>query len=144
MQIEQTRWTQGRGWTPALPGRLGAKAQLVLIFGSPACLKQTSWQDDIRSAYPAAHRLGCSTAGEIYGTEVTDETLVATAIAFEHTRLHGVSLGLSEVSDSFQAGEQLAKSLPPEELVHVLVISDGQNVNGSELVSGLTQHLPVG
>jgi len=144
MQIEQTRWMQGRGWAPAPPGRLGAKAQLVLLFGSPACLKQTSWQDDIGSAYPAAHRLGCSTAGEIYGTEVTDETLVATAIAFEHTRLQGVSLKLSDVSDSFQAGEQLAKSLPAEGLVHVLVISDGQNVNGSELVSGLTQHLPPG
>jgi hypothetical protein len=34
--------------------------------------------------------------GEIYGTEVTDETLVATAIAFEHTRLHGVSLKLGD------------------------------------------------
>jgi hypothetical protein len=144
MQIEQTRWMPGKSWTPAPPGRLGAEAQLVLLFGSPACLKQTSWQDDIGSAYPAAHRLGCSTAGEIYGTEVTDETLVATAIAFEHTRLHGVSLKLSDVSNSFEAGERLANSLPRESLVHVLVISDGQNVNGSELVSGLTQHLPVG
>jgi len=144
MQIEQTRWMPGKGWTPGPPGRLGTKAQLVLLFGSPACLKQTSWQDEIERAYPAAHRLGCSTAGEISGTEVTDETLVATAIAFEHTRLRGVSLKLGDVGDSFQAGEQLAKSLPHESLVHVLVISDGQNVNGSELVSGLTKHLPAG
>src|SRR4026208_1200414 len=64
MQIEQTRWMQGEGWMPMPPGRLGAKAQLVLLFGSPACLKQTGWQDDIRVTYPAAHRLGCSTAGE--------------------------------------------------------------------------------
>jgi len=144
MQIEQTRWIQGKGWTPAPPGKLGAKAQLVLLFGSPTSLKQTEWLDDIRHAYPNAHRLGCSTAGEIYGIEVTDETLVATAIAFEHTRLHGSSLKLSDVSDSYQAGEQLANSLPSESLVHVLVISDGQNVNGSELVAGLTQHLPAG
>ncbi len=144
MQIEQTRWAPGKGWMPAPLGRLGAKAQLVLLFGSPACLKQTSWQDELRNVYPAAHWLGCSTAGEIYGTEVTDETLVATAIAFEHTRLQGVSLKLGEVSDSSQAGERLANSLPPEALVHVLVISDGQNVNGSKLVSALTQHLPVG
>ena len=131
MQIEQTRWSQAKGWTPAVLGELGTKAQLVLLFGSPACLKQTAWQEDIRGAYPNAHYLGCSTAGEIYGTEVTDETLVATAIAFKHTRVHGESLQLPNVSDSFQAGEQLAKSLPHESLVHVLVISDGQNVNGS-------------
>jgi hypothetical protein len=144
MQIEQTRWSQIKDWTPAPPGKLGATAQLVLLFGSPACLKQTTWQDDIGRVYPNAHCLGCSTAGEIYGTEVTDETLVATAIAFEHTRVQGVSLKLSEVSDSFQAGERLANALPRESLVHVLVISDGQNVNGSELVAGLTQHLPPG
>jgi hypothetical protein len=144
MQIEQTRWSQARDWTPAPPGKLGANAQLVLLFGSPACLKQTAWQEDIVSAYPNAHRLGCSTAGEIYSTEVTDETLVATAIAFEHTHLYGASLKLGDMSDSFQAGERLANSLPRESLVHVLVISDGQNVNGSELVAGLTQHLPPG
>jgi len=144
MQTEQTRWIPGTGWAPAPPGRLGAGAQLVLLFGSPACLKQPAWQDDIARAYPNAHRLGCSTAGEIYGAQVADETLVATAIAFEHTRLHGSSLKLRAGSDSFQAGEELAKSLPPEELVHVLVISDGQNVNGSELVAGLLAHLPPG
>jgi hypothetical protein len=38
MQIEQTRWSQGKDWIPAPPGKLGAKAQLVLLFGSPACL----------------------------------------------------------------------------------------------------------
>jgi hypothetical protein len=144
MQIEQTRWSQGKDWVPEPPGKLGTNAQLVLLFGSPACLKQTQWQEDIRHAYPNAHRLGCSTAGEIYGTEVTDETLVATAIAFEDTPLRGVSLKLGDVRDSFQAGERLANSLPRESLVHVLVISDGQNVNGSELVAGLTQHLPAG
>lgn len=144
MQIEQTRWMQGKGWIPALPGRMEANAQLVLLFGSPACLKQTKWQEDIAMAYPTAHRLGCSTAGEIYGTEVTDETLVATAIAFEHTRLHGASLKLGDVNNSFQAGERLANSLPGESLVHVLVFSDGQNVNGSELVAGLIKHLPTG
>ena len=144
MQIEQTRWSQGTGWIPSHPNKLAAKAQLILLFGSPACLKQTAWQDDIGAAYPNAHRLGCSTAGEIYGTEVTDETLVATAIAFEHTRLHGTSVKLGDVNNSYQAGERLAHSLPRESLVHVLVISDGQNVNGSELVMGLTQHLPPG
>lgn len=144
MQIEQTRWSQFKGWTPASPGRLGANAQLVLVFGSPACLKQTCWQEDIMRAYPFAHRLGCSTAGEIYGTEVTDETLVATALAFERTRLRGASIKLSDVSDSYRAGEQLANSLPRQSLSHVLVFSDGKNVNGSELVAGLTQNLPPG
>jgi len=87
MQIEQTRWMQGEGWMPMPPGRLGAKAQLVLLFGSPACLKQTGWQDDIRIAYPAAHRLGCSTAGEISpfdpsaACELHDQTMTITTLS---------------------------------------------------------------
>jgi hypothetical protein len=144
MQIEQTRWTDDKGWSPAFPGALGEKAQLVLLFGSPACLRKTSWQADIVKAYPQAHRIGCSTAGEICGTEVTDESLVATAIAFEHTQLNGVSIQVSDANGSYHAGEMLAKSLPGEALVHVMVFSDGQNVNGSELVAGLTAHLPPG
>ena len=144
MQIEQIRWMNGQGWTPAAPGRLGAKAQLMLLFGSPACLKQLAWQADLARAYPAAHWLGCSTAGEIYGTEVTDETLVITAIAFEDTQLHGASLKLRDASDSYEVGQRLANSLPHQSLVHVLVISDGQNVNGTELVAGLIEHLPAG
>ena len=144
MQIEQTRWVKGKGWFPTSPGKLAAKAQLVLLFGSASCLREMPWQDDIMRVYPGARWLGCSTAGEIYGTEVTDETLVATAIAFEDTWLHEASLKLRDAADSFQVGQRLAQSLPHESLVHVLVISEGKNVNGSELVSGLTKHLPVG
>lgn len=144
MQIEQTRWMDGKGWMPETPGKLGENAQLVFLFGSPACLGKTGWQTDIVNAYPNAHRIGCSTAGEIHGTEVIDESLVATAVAFESTRLHGTSLKINDASESYNAGESLAKSLPGEGLVHVLVFSDGQNVNGSELVAGMTDHLPPG
>jgi hypothetical protein len=65
MKVEQTRWNENENWTPAPPGKLGSKARLVLLFGSPKCLKKTAWQDDIKSAYPDAHLFGCSTAGEI-------------------------------------------------------------------------------
>ena len=47
MQLEQIRWMNGQGWTPAAPGTLGTKAQLILLFGSPACLKQLAWQADL-------------------------------------------------------------------------------------------------
>jgi hypothetical protein len=65
-------------------------------------------------------------------------------VSFEHTRLGGAQVKLDQVNGSFQAGQYLAQSLDPHGLVHVLVISDGLGVNGSDLVSGLTQHLPKG
>src|SRR5439155_9271156 len=45
-------------------------------------------------------------------------------------------------SDSFQAGERLARALNSPGLAHVLVISDGLAVNGSDLVAGMVKHLP--
>ena len=142
MKIEQSGWTAGRGWTPATPGALGESAQLVLVFAATGLLRDLRHIQDIRQAYPRAHVLGCSTAGEICGTRVFDDSLVATAVHFENTRLQGAKIDLSEVPDSFRAGERLALALDHTDLVHVLVISDGTQVNGSELVRGLAAHLP--
>ncbi len=142
MKIEQSGWTAGRGWEPATPGALGESAQLVLVFGATALLQDSRHIQDIREAYPRAHVLGCSTAGEICGARVFDDSLVATAVHFEDTLLQGAKIDLSEVPDSYRAGERLALALDHTGLVHVLVISDGTRVNGSELVRGLAGHLP--
>lgn len=142
MRIEQRKWTQPEGWTPGLPGSLAQSAQLVLLFGATNVLDGHGVVEQIRSAYPAAHVLGCSTAGEICGVQVLDDSCVATAVYFEHTELRGGSVRLQEAKDSFQAGASLAQSLDPQGLAHVLVLSDGLAVNGSDLVKGLTRNLP--
>src|SRR5215470_2519225 len=142
MKIIESSWTAEHGWTPTTPGALGDSAQLVLVFAATGLLRDVRQLHDIRQAYPHAHVLGCSTAGEICGTRVFDDSLVATAVHFETTRLQGAKIDLNEVPDSFRAGERLARALDHTDLVHVLVISDGTQVNGSDLVRGLAAHLP--
>lgn len=142
MKIEQTIWAKATGWEPEPPGKLSEDVRLVLLFGSTPILKEQKCFDEIKNAYPKAHLLGCSTAGEICDTRVTDDSLVVTAIAFEHTQLKGAQIKIGEVKDSFRAGEHLARSLDKERLVHVFVVSDGLNVNGSDLVKGLIKYLP--
>ena len=141
MHIEQLHW-QGHDWEPAPFGHL-PQAQLVLLFGSPTALRVPTPLHQLKETYPRAFVLGCSTAGEIMGTSVFDEGLVATAIHFEHTVLQARRLALQEGMSSFQAGEVLARQLDFEGLVHVLVLSEGVAVNGSALVAGLQQHLPA-
>ena len=151
MKTEQRKWIPEPGWTPSSNGS-AIEAQLVLVFGAATLLKAPDLIESIRQMYPAAQLLGCSTAGEISGTQVSDDSVVATAVHFESTQIFGAEVVLSEVADSFRAGEHLAKALPrsmteggqADKLVHVLVLSDGLNVNGSELVRGLTAHLPEG
>ena len=75
MKIEQTRWTEAKRWEPALPGELGEAAQLILLFGSTTLLKQQKYLAEIKRAYPKSHLLGCSTSGEICGTQVLDDSL---------------------------------------------------------------------
>ncbi len=143
MKIEQFKWTEGEGWNPALTGKLGDAAQLILLFGGTALLKQERHLATLKSAYPKAHLLGCSTSGEICATEVLDDSLVVTAISFEYTRLQRAHVMIGDVVNSFAAGEHLAKSLDKNELKHVFVLSDGLSVNGSDLVAGLTNLLPA-
>jgi hypothetical protein len=113
-----------------------------LVFGSTALLRAAGPYGEACAAYPAAFRFGCSTAGDIFGTQVSDDSLVITAVRFAATRIAGASTPISGLEDSFAAGERLAGALDPEGLVHVFVLSDGVHVNGSELVKGLTARLP--
>lgn len=142
MRIEQRCWTAGQGWAPDAPGAMKEPAHLVLVFGSTSLLRDHNHIKRLKIAYPGAHILGCSTAGEIYGTRVIDDSLVATAVHFERTRVDGAKIKLDTVTSSREAGERLARHLKPEGLAHVLVLSDGLKVNGSDLVKGLTANLP--
>src|SRR5215469_4037004 len=136
MQIEQTHWREGKGWAPPLSRTL-RDAHLVLLFGGTEVLKDPQHVAALRQAYPEAHLLGCSTSGEIYDTQVTDDTLVATAVRFESTAIKSAAVAIDTDASSFAAGQQLARQLDTTGLVHVFVLANGLHVNGSELVAGL-------
>lgn len=140
MKIEHIQW-QNNKWEPDSPGKLPT-AQVVFLFGSPSVLKQPYLIQHIQQAYPKGHLLGCSTAGEISHTQVLDDSLVATAVQFEQTGLRGVCIKPHKGTSDFQAGELLARKLDKTGLVHVFVLSRGLNINGSDLVAGLSSQLP--
>jgi hypothetical protein len=142
MRIDQKIWTTEKGWLPELSGRADETVHLVLFFGSTQILRSGILCEEIKQAYPNAHFFGCSTAGEIAGTQVTDNTFVMTAISFESIRNQGAQVELSQAVDSYRAGQLLAQSLETNGLRHVIVLSDGLYVNGSDLVRGLTEILP--
>ena len=155
MRIDQRLWTAA-GWIPVGGSEqsAAADAQLLLVFGAPAVLSRPGLLAELQQRHPNALLFGCSTAGEIHGTSVTDDTAVATAVNFSDTRLQSARVVLAAPDDNgFQAGERLAAALPPAlpgrgaataaPLKHVFVLSDGLKVNGSDLVRGLTACLPA-
>ena len=143
MKIEQYGCNEHKEWTLNTSTLGDHQPQLVLIFGSPAALQTKENIDWLRTKYPQANLLGCSSAGEICGDKVLDDTLVSTAIYFENSSISLVEAQVNGPEESYQVGKSLASKLATADLKHTLVLSDGIKVNGSELVKGLRDGLPV-
>lgn len=116
--------------------------QLVLAFGSRYTFEDKELSKRLIPLSPDQHIIMCSTSGQIADTMVYDDELVLTGISFEHTDLKIAKTNIRSATDSYQAGQQLAKQLLADRLVHVLIFSDGHVVNGGELVKGLNDILP--
>ena len=142
MKVEQRLWQAASGWQPSAPGELGGAARLVLVFGATPLLRDAARLAEIAAGYPAAIVAGCSTAGEICGTRVRDDTLTLTAVAFDKTKVSLAETAIGCAADSRAAGARLAQALAGDGLAHVLVFSGGLKVNGTELAAGLREHLP--
>ncbi|MGA3172054.1 MAG: FIST N-terminal domain-containing protein [Chthoniobacteraceae bacterium] len=147
MKISQSKWEAATGWR-VVTGVPLPDPQLVLVFGATALLKRPDLLAEIQARNPGASMFGCSTAGEISGVQVTDDTLVATSIHFDRTKIHLARVDLAQVDGSAAAGQRLAMALPAslpggEKLNHVIVLSDGLKTNGSQLVEAMTRNIPA-
>ena len=113
------------------------KSQLVLGFGNTATLGGSLFYEQIKNRFPNANIALCSTAGEIFGNEVMEDCVSLTAIEFEKTEIQCAELTINNFSSSFDAGVALISQLKKEDLRYVFVLSDGEKVNGSQLVNGI-------
>jgi hypothetical protein len=114
------------------------KVQLALCFGAKNLLQRNDLFNLLRRKFPAAHIMFCSTAGEIYNTEVLDDSITITALEFDDTPLASYFVEIKDFVDSYSAGQALIDKFNTENMNYVMVISDGSKVNGSELVRGMS------
>ena len=139
MNVFQTTYEHER-WSLAL--ETNKKTQLVLVFGNRELIKDNSLRQQIMQHYPEASVVGCTTSGEIQGAELLNGTLCLTAIEFDNTQIQVCSRSVAESDSVFQLGHELINKMQHEGLKHVFLISDGQLVNGTELLEGIIPHLP--
>lgn len=143
MLIEQyTSSVKNPVWKALAAPARAINPQLVLIFATPSLVKSPEILHFAKEKYPNAFLLGCSTAGEIANGIIEEEGLVVTAIEFEHTTLEKHSVTLNGASDSVRVGEALVNQFSKEGLKHILVLSEGLNINGTQLVEGMRSVLP--
>ena len=139
MQLKTFSYTDRAGWSVDSLPELDSDRTLVIAFGAPSLIDDPKPLTALRDAYPRASFVGCSTSGEIQGTQLVDDSLSVAVARFEHpsTAIKSASVEVSSIGDSFEAGAALAAKLNGSDLRAVLVYSDGLKVNGSELVRGL-------
>jgi hypothetical protein len=135
MEITQFRWTPNAGWeTPPTSAR---GAELVLAFSDAEYFRSPEGYQALRSIFPAAHIVGCSSSGSICNTQISDSDIVVTAVKLEKGRVEVVSAEVASGEDLHALATRLMSGLEGADLRHAFVLSDGLSVNGSDLARGL-------
>lgn len=137
MKLKTFQYIKGNGWTVAEFPPLDGEQTLVLVFAAPEFINDPAPIKELAKHYPHSKIVGCSSAGEILGTLVTDHTIAVAIAKFEQTELQTTTISIQTAEDSFMAGEKVASNLNKANLQGIFVLSDGLNINGSELVKGL-------
>ncbi len=132
------------GWSEDLPVTLDSERTLVIAFGAPEYRDHPEAIAELRAAFPAARLIGCSTAGEIVDSKISDRSLAVAVARFDATEVGIASAAIAKTSESFAAGETLARALLKDGLRGVHVLSEGSCVNGTELVRGINSVVESG
>lgn len=141
MQLKTTRFLAPSGWAAPLPTAMDGPRTLVLAFGASAFAEQPQPFAELRAAFPQAVLLGCSTAGEVIGSQVHDDSIGVAVARFAHTELRHAATELQGPHDCRPAGARLAHQLQAPGLRAVFLLGDGLHVSGSALLVGLAQNL---
>lgn len=139
MKIRQFNGTQQPENIPI--GFRGISPDLILVFGEREIIQNTAWQKEWSKTLPDTIIMAASSAGGIENTLEFDKGWVATAVQFEKCKLKAAKAVFSGTTSRKEAGANLARQLMADDLRLIFVLSDGTNVNGSELVEGLVSEV---
>ena len=129
---------QNNTWT-TLSDQGVTSPDFILCFGDRELIEEGMYKSFFNNKYPEAPILIVSSAGEINNNRVSENSIVANAVEFTaaSSRIKYNAINLKNYESSTEAGFDLVNGLVEDDLKLVLVFSDGQLVNGSELVDGI-------
>lgn len=137
MKVTKFAYDKNEGWNVDFPTEKDSYQTLVFVFGASSYLDNTKPLEELNEKFPQSKIVGCSTAGEIFDADINDETLSGAVVKFDKTCLDVAYAPVFSAEESFDAGVKIARMLNKPMLRGILILSDGLNVNGSELVRGV-------
>jgi hypothetical protein len=96
-------------WSQEPDGQLDSERTLVVLFGASSLLDQQAPVQRVIDAHPRSKILGCSTAGEIHGTRILDDSLAVAVAKFDRVALRLASARIAATEESFMAGKDIAR-----------------------------------
>ncbi len=136
MHVEILSWERSGGWdTQALAQ---TRPDLILYFGARQSLASGAPFNQLKALCPEASIVGCSTGGQILENDVVDN-IAGVAMRFDATKTRLAYEAVGSAADSRACGRLIGERLQAPDLAGIFVLSDGLNVNGSELVAGITE-----
>lgn len=135
MRAKELTWSAAQAWT----GDLSEcdSTDLVLYFGARRALADKARFDELHTIFPKAVIVGCSTGGQIHNDDVVDDEIAALAIHFDATKLKLACEDIAGAEGSYRCGVSIGRALKADDLAGIFILSDGLNVNGSQLVAGI-------
>lgn len=136
MHVQRLLWSPSGDRLPL--AKLGEmRPQLVIYFAGRAMLAGPAY-DQLRQTCSDAVLIGCSTGGQINDNEAVDEEVAVVGITFEATSIRLASEIVPSPAASRECGRCIGRRLLAPGLAGIFILSDGLNVNGSQLVRGIS------
>lgn len=114
-------------------------ATIVFLFGESKVIKEAHLYASIKVLYPKADIVGCSSSGNILGSQLDESLAVATAVSFEKGSVEIAIKDFTSEDDIQKVSEELIAQLAQDGLKHLFILSDGLNGNGSLLAKGVNR-----
>lgn len=138
MKIQQLQYTEKCWKIYAHPdGFDRMQCQLVLAFGDPTLVSDTSVFNHLERNYPEAYIIISSTANNTMHDEAFSNSVVVTAVQFDDMIIHCVETHLNQHKNCQEASRHLQQQLQQRDLNTAFIIGEGHGI-----VSGLNQ-LPI-
>ena len=129
-------------WNQPFDISLDSEQTLVLLFGTSKKKYIKEPLKNLQKYFPKSVIVGASSAGEIVQDELYKDSLVVTIMQFKTTKIKVIAKPISSVKNSYKEGADLATELLNDDLRGTFVLSDGLQVNGSQLTNGISSVLP--
>ncbi|SFC63883.1 Uncharacterized conserved protein, contains FIST_N domain [Zunongwangia mangrovi] len=141
MKILQAIKTLDSSWQYTSGAKEHLNNPLVLIFAERKLLEDPEVLEDIREEFPYHHLIFGSSAGEITGENVTENSIAVTLIEFQKASFEVKTANILDFNKNGEAlGYHLASQFEKENLKHFFIVSEGSFVNGSSLIKGIEKY----